>query len=279
MTKIFDGRAFAAKREEELIKRVVELKKKSKTPKLVSIIVGGDPASHLYVNLKMKAGARVGLEVQIFGIAADWSDEKIGEHKEEILSELKARILEFVDHGVDGIMIQLPLPEPLRDKTGEILMTIPEEKDVDGLREDSPYLHPTSMAVVQILLSALRGEGMSTKTVAVVGATGMVGRPLVRELSELGFEVDGLSRNSENFDDRVRAADIVISAAGRTGIIAGDMVKAGAIVIDVGAPKGDVDFESVSRVAAFITPVPGGVGPVTITCLLENLVVACEDVS
>ncbi len=277
MTTIFNGRAFAAIMAEKLKKRIDVLLEKGIQPRMTSVVIGGDPASHMYADLKMKKANELGARVHIFGIATEWDDSKIEENKKEILIRLKKRIGEFVEHGEHGTMIQLPLPAPLQDLTDEIINLIPRKMDVDGLREDSLFLHPTSKAVVEILEEALRsriGVRDDMLNVAVVGATGMVGTPLVKELSEMGFEVDGLSSKSDNFLERVKAADIVISTTGVPGIIKGEMVKDGAIVIDVGAPNGDVEFESVSEKASFITPVPGGVGPVTVMCLLENLVEA-----
>jgi methylenetetrahydrofolate dehydrogenase (NADP+)/methenyltetrahydrofolate cyclohydrolase len=174
-------------------------------------------------------------------------------------------------------MIQMPLPGKLEEKRAEIVNVIHPEKDVDGLRKDSDYLHPTSKAVIDILHYA-EGE-LSLKTgdskVVVVGATGMVGAPLVHELKDEGYSVVECNSKTKNLTKEVLKGDVVISTTGIQGIIKEDMVKPEAIVIDVGSPRGDVNFYEVERKSAFITPVPGGVGPVTISCLLENLISAC----
>ncbi len=254
MAIIFDGRDFARSKEEKLKKDIFHLKEKGITPKMVSILVGEDPASVLYVNLKRKAAERIGaiLEVKRFG-----SEVEKGKLMDEIKSLNKNKL-------VHGIMVQLPLPGGLRAHTKEILETIDSNKDVDGLKEKGFFLHATAKAIVQIIKLA---NADISKKVCVIGTEGMVGRSLVRELRRLGYPMEEKSQN----------ADILITATGKAGLIKGDMVKAGAVVIDVGSPKGDVDFESVSKKAAFITPVPGGVGPVTIVSLLDNLLIAAKN--
>lgn len=255
MAIIFDGKKFAKEKEDSLRMRVLGLKARGIYPKLASLIIGNDPASELYVNLKKKAAERISAEVDIY---------KLGENTRiiDILTLIKTL---NIDKNVNGIMVQLPLPGKLTDKKDQIIGAISPEKDVDGLRSDSKFLHPTSKAVIDILRQALKEAPLKGKKVCVVGATGMVGTPLVKELKNEGYEL--IEARPE--------ADILISCTGRAGLISENMVKDGAIVIDVGSPKGDVQFESVSKKAAFITPVPGGVGPVTITSLLENLISAC----
>ncbi len=251
MAIIFDGRAFAAKKEEELKRKIVGLMSKGIIPHLASILVGNDPASMLYVGLKKKAAERIGAELDIYKLGGS---AKVSEVLE--LIELLNK-----DKNVNGIMIQLPLLKTLSEYKDRIIGSIDPEKDVDGLREDSKFLHPTSKAVMQII-----GESKTkSKKICVVGGGGMVGSSLVRHLYKEGYE--------QKFD--TMEADIVVSATGEPNVIKADSVRKGAVVIDVGSPKGDVEFRSVSKRASFITPVPGGVGPVTITCLLENLVSAC----
>lgn len=257
MAIIFDGKTFAFKREQILKKKVEELKKGGVVPHLASILVGNDPASVAYVNLKKKAAERIGIVLDIFD-----SVEKIAELNN--------------DPKYQGVMVQLPLPKDLREKTDEILSSIEKSKDVDGLRSDSPFLHPTSKAAIQILKEAERVLGKTPKTVCVVGATGMVGTPLVGELKRLGYEVFECTSETHNLKGKTLASDAIVSATGKEGLIAKDMVKNDAIVIDVGYPKGDVVFDEVKEEASFITPVPGGVGPATVICLLENLISALE---
>lgn len=255
MAIVFDGRAFAAKKEERLKNVVLGLKSKGITPRLASVLVGDDPASNLYVSLKKKVAQRVGIELEVIGFASEI--ERLNK-----------------DESVHGIMVQMPLPEELRGKTQEIINSISPNKDVDGLRNNSKFLHPTSKAVIDILKEAERELKITPKSVCVVGATGMVGTPLVKELKKEGYEVIECNSDTEGLSDKTLSADVLISTTGIAGIITGEMVKEGAVVIDVGSPVGDVN-PNVSEKATFITPVPGGVGPVTISCLLENLIQAC----
>jgi methylenetetrahydrofolate dehydrogenase (NADP+) / methenyltetrahydrofolate cyclohydrolase len=250
MAIIFDGRAFTAKKEEELKKKVTDLKSKGITPHLASILVGNDPASTLYVGLKKKAAERIGAELSVYRLSEKTNPSEI------------LQLIELLnnDKNVNGIMIQLPLPDAFLADKARIINLIDPKKDVDGLREDSKFLHPTSKAVMQII-----GESKTkSKKICVVGGGGMVGSSLVKHLYKEGYEqkLDTLE------------ADIVVSATGEPNIIKADSIKKGTVVIDVGSPKGDVDFSEVSKKADFITPVPGGVGPVTISALLENLISA-----
>jgi methylenetetrahydrofolate dehydrogenase (NADP+)/methenyltetrahydrofolate cyclohydrolase len=269
MATIFDGRRFAAEKEITLQNRVLGLKAREIYPKLASIIVGNDLASELYVNLKKKAAERIGAELDVYRIPENVeSDDLI-----LLIDTLNT------DKTVQGIMIQLPLPRGLDEYRQKVIKTILPSKDVDGLREDSPFLHPTSKAVIEIIDEAKKEKDLSLKAgfskVVVVGATGMVGAPLVKELKNEGYQVVACDTNTPDLKGTTLQGDIVISCAGVHNLIMDDMVKDGAIVIDVGSPRGDVDFELVLKKASFITPVPGGVGPVTISCLLENLIKAC----
>ena len=264
---IFDGRKFAAEKETTLALRVIGLKARGVYPKLASILVGTDPASELYVNLKKKAAERIGAEVDIYFI-------KENSKLEDLLFLIRTL---NEDETVHGIMIQMPIPGKMGEFKDKIVNSIVPEKDVDGLREDSQFLHPTSKAVIEIIEEAKKDMPLKVKPckVVVVGATGMVGRPLVRELKEEKYEVVECNTKTIDLQGLSLQADILVSVTGVPNIIKGDMIKNGAIVIDVGSPKGDVDFSEVEKIASFISPVPGGVGPVTITCLLENLISAC----
>jgi methylenetetrahydrofolate dehydrogenase (NADP+)/methenyltetrahydrofolate cyclohydrolase len=269
MPIIFDGKTFASQKEEILKGRVFGLKTRGVFPKLASIIVGDDPASKLYVGLKKKAAERIGAELDIYFLP-----EKT---KIEDLILLIGTL--NTDDTVQGIMIQMPLPEKISNSKLAIINTIRPEKDVDGLQKDSRYLHPTSKAVIDILhkaetekdVQALKDQPLK---VVVVGATGMVGAPLVKELKDEGYEVTECNTKTEDLRAETLKGDVVISATGTQGLIKGDMVQENTILIDVGSPKGD--FSPVAQdKAVFFTPVPGGVGPVTISCLLENLISAC----
>lgn len=251
MTIIFDGREYASEKEKSLGIRVLGLKSRGVYPKLASIIIGDDPASVLYVNLKKKAAERIGAELDIYKFREKTS-------RGEVIALINTL---NDDKNVSGIMVQLPLPEKIQMLKMQIINSIDPQKDVDGLRGNSLYLHPTAKAVMQ----AIEKSKTNLKNVYIFGEKGMVGSSLVKELKKQNYKFA--------FDSR--DADILISATGHPGLVTADMVKSGAVVIDVGSPIGDVDFESVSKKAGFITPVPGGIGPVTISCLLENLISAC----
>jgi len=262
MAVIFDGRKFAAEKEANLKFRVLGLKTRGVYPKLASIIVGNDPASELYVGLKKKAAQRIGAEVDIYLVKANSS-----------LKDLIFLIKTLnEDKTVNGIMIQMPLPPEMANDKTQIINSIAAEKDVDGLRDGSPYLHPTSKAIADVLRLAC--SKYPCKSVVVVGAKGMVGAPLVRELKWQKYEVTECGSKTKNLKEETLQSDAVISCTGIPNLITGGMVKEGAVVIDVGSPRGDVEFDTVLKKAGFITPVPGGIGPVTITCLLENLIAA-----
>lgn len=265
MAIIFDGRAFAERKIEKLDREIAVLKNKGIHPKLASILVGEDPASKLYVGLKKKKAESVGAEMDIYYFKED-----------EALKNILF-LINTLNHDptVFGIMVQLPLPSTFSNsQKEEIISSIDSKKDVDGLREDSFFLHPTSKAVIDVINEAEKqvDYGIGSK-VCVVGATGMVGKPLVGKLLKEGYEVVPCGQETKNLKEKTISSDILISATGKCGIIKKDMVKKGALVIDVGSPQGDVE-RSVYDVAGFVTPVPGGIGPITIACLLENLVKA-----
>lgn len=267
-TIIFDGRAFAEEKREELKIVVAGLKSRGTSPHLASILIGNDEASALYVSLKKKAAEKIGAELDPY-----YLPESVK------LTDVLMLIDSLnTDANVHGIMVQLPIPGELGNHKGEIIGAIDPKKDIDGLREDSHFLHPTSKAVMDILHEAENILRLPLKEqpykVAVVGSTGMVGTPLVKELKKEGYEVFEINGKTENISSITSKSDIVISSTGVPNLIKPDMVKDGVIAIDVGSPHGDFDPE-VEKKSAFFTPVPGGVGPVTIACLLENLIDAC----
>lgn len=266
----FDGRDFAAKKEETLKGRVFGLKSRGVHPKLASIIIGSDPASKLYVGLKKKAAERIGAELDIYFIPANVK-----------LADIIVLIGSLnTDDTIQGAMIQMPLPANLAESREKLVNLINPEKDVDGLQEDSQFVHPTSKAAIDILHEAENQKDVKailsniSPKVVVIGATGMVGKPLVDELRTQKYEVIECDSKTKDLKSETLKGDIVISATGIKGLIKGDMVKENAVLIDVGSPG--ADFSPVAQdKSVFFTPVPGGVGPVTITCLLENLVSAC----
>ncbi|OGM14494.1 hypothetical protein A3A76_05845 [Candidatus Woesebacteria bacterium RIFCSPLOWO2_01_FULL_39_23] len=266
---IFDGRAFAGKLLDMVAARVVGLKKKGINPKLVSIIVGDDPASVLYVNLKKKAAERMGCGLLVVGCREETKTKEIVE-----------KIKRFnTDNTVHGIMIQLPLPERLSiEDRDQIINSISKEKDVDGLKDDSNFIAPTAKAVLEIINLAIKVTPLKVRPckVVVIGAGGFEGRKIIRLLGKEKYHVIGLVKGAERFEETIRTSDVVISVTGNPDLIRSDMVKEGVILIDVGSPKGDIEKEAYQK-ASFVSPVPGGVGPVTIACLMENLVRAASE--
>lgn len=256
-SKIIDGRKIAKDHEEQLKQKVASLGIK---PSIVSILVGDDPSSVLYSDIKMKKAQEVGIDFNLKEFAlpsSTWDD---------VCEEIK-RLNQ--DEQVNGIMVQMPLPQQFLDShtEGELVNIIDSKKDVDGLRNDSPYLHATARAVMTILEN--EGIDVMQKKVAVVGATGMVGTPLVRALKSRGAIVIEINKQTDSLTELTSQADILISAVGQQGLIGPDQIKMGAVVIDVGM---DVDFEAVLPKVSKITPPKGGVGPVTVISLLENVV-------
>lgn len=262
-TIIFRGREFAQKREAQLAKKVEKLKEQGITPKLVSILIGDDPASILYTNLKKKVANRVGAEFSIINFPISTKPQRIIQTIKQFNKDDK----------VHGIMVQLPLPKGLTNSKLLITNSIAPSKDVDGLRAASEFIPATVKAVVLIMKEASK---YLFDKVVVVGSTGMVGKPLVKLLRDLEYKVVGVDINTKNLEEKTKKADLVISATGVPGLIKKNMVKEGVVIIDVGSPKGDVDPE-VYKKASFYTPVLGGVGPVTIVSLLDNLIISTKN--
>jgi len=260
-TAVFDGRGFAKGKENKLKSEVKKLRSKGIKPKLVSILVGEDPASALYVNLKRSAAERVGAEVEIVKLQKGEKTEKL----KDIIKKYNK------NKAVHGIMVQLPLPDSLKLEAKSIINAISPEKDVDGLREDSPYITPVVKAVLAALEVGTKYITPSVLRTVVAGAGGFEGKKIIKALSDMGYDVFGLGRETKDLATYTKQADILISVTGQEGLIRKDMVKKGALIIDVGSPKGDVDKNAYGK-ASFVSPVPGGIGPVTISCLLENLV-------
>lgn len=267
MAYIFDGRALAATKEVKLKDEISLLRKVGITPKLVSIIVGKNPASKLYVSLKKRATEKVGAELETKKFGYDAASSQLINLIEKLNKEKP----------VHGIMVQLPLPESFsKSDRDRIINAINPKKDVDGLREDSPYLHPTVKAVIEaVKMAGLRIKNYELKRLTVVGAQGFVGKKIAKLLKERSYQVLECNSRTKDLKAKTKKADILISATGVPGLIKKDMVRKGVVVVDVGAPLGDVDKE-VYQKASFVTPVPGGIGPVTIAFLLENLVEAAR---
>lgn len=266
MSEIIDGKKWAKVHEEKLKEKIKTLKK---VPHGVNILVGDDPSSVLYTQIKEKKAQDLGLNFQTKRFVLTPSRwEAVGE-------EIK-RLNENSE--IDGIMVQLPLPEEFLQGRSpkELLMLIDPAKDIDGLTGKGPF----PPAAVGAVLSLLKDEGIKVygKKVVVLGASDLVGKPIAQELLKLGAEVEICDKDTPDIKGKTLQADFLVSATGVPHLVKGDWVKDGVVVIDVGAEKvdgkllGDVDFESVYPRASRITPVPGGVGPMTVITLMENVV-------
>ncbi len=278
--QVIDGKALASRLKDDMHTQVAELKRQcGRAPGLAVILVGDDPASHVYVKNKENACEQVGIASFSHQLPASTTQE----HLLGLIAELNH------DPKVDGILVQLPLPEHIQ--VDKVLNTIQADKDVDGF-------HPYNVGCLAVRQPALRsctpygcmkllettGVDLHGKEAVVVGASNIVGRPMALELLLAGATVTVCHRFTENLQSHIERADIVIAAAGKQGLIQGEWIKEGAIVIDVGIHRledgsltGDVDFESASKRAGWITPVPGGVGPMTITMLLANTISAFKN--
>ena len=269
---IFDGKAFAKEIEERVKTRVADMVKK---PKIVSIVVGDDPASALYTRLKKAAAERVGIQFEVVELEITNNQSSIIKQK---ITEIGAR------DDVTGVMVQLPLPEQLRGSTPKCLEAIPLSKDVDGLRWEESGVKPATVRAVMNILGEIaeRKSGLWNKKFVVVGARGAVGRPLVHFLRERGVVVDEVEWDTPEPTRRVLAGEVVISCVGKAGLVMGEMVRDEVVAIDVGMSSvkpqssglrerivGDMTPE-VYQKASVAVPVPGGVGPVTIASLTLN---------
>lgn len=277
-TSVIDGKAIAAELRAKVASRVSDFASAhGRPPRLVTILVGDDPASQVYVNNKHKACAEVGIDSEDERLPADTSADYLA----SLITELNRR------DDVDGILLQLPLPDGLDDDALSEL--IAPEKDVDGLTtanagrvvQGRPALVPCTPSGVMILLEAA-GAKLSGAEAVVVGRSNLVGRPVASLLLSRNATVTSCHSRTHDLGEVTRRADVLVACVGSPKLIGADMVKPGAIVIDVGTTRGedglvgDVDFEGVQGIAGAVTPVPGGVGPMTIACLLDNTVKAAE---
>lgn len=280
--KIIDGKAFAAKIREQVAGHVAALKSEHQiTPGLAVVLVGEDPASQVYVRSKGKQTTEVGMNSYEHKLDAATSEADLL----ALIDQLNA------DPAVHGILVQLPLPSHLNEDL--VINSIAPEKDVDGFHISNVGLLGTgqkSMVPCTPLgcLMMLRDHhgSLSGLDAVVIGRSNIVGKPMVQLLLNDSCTVTVAHSRTKNLPDVVRRADIVVAAVGRAQMVPGDWIKPGATVIDVGINRidkpeggtrlvGDVDYESCAAVVGAITPVPGGVGPMTIACLLANTVTAC----
>lgn len=280
MARILSGKEFAARIKEDAARGVAELKAAGVLPRLAVIIVGSDPASEVYVRNKQRTCEELGIRSDHIALPAETSKE-----------ELLACIEELnVDPEVHGILVQLPLPAQIAEDEEEILSHIDPRKDVDGFHPvnvgylvlGAPGLRPcTPAGCIRMLDYA--GIPIEGAHAVIIGRSNIVGKPMAHLLLERNATVTICHSRTQNLAAIARTADILVAAVGRPRFVTADMVKEGATVIDVGinriAPKklvGDVDFDAAAAVAGAITPVPGGVGLLTVAMLMENVVQAAK---
>lgn len=263
---IFDGRAFAREIEEQVKARVAKMEVK---PKIVSIVVGDDPASVLYTRLKEEAAERVGIEFEVVKQTNIPTNQL-----RNLITEIAAR------EEVTGVMVQLPIPGIPRGRTPRMLESIPLEKDVDGLRWEESGIKPATVRAVLAILDNIKRptiHNLRSKSYVVMGARGAVGRPLVHFLRKRGVEVAEVEWDTPEPTRRLLEGEVVISCVGKAGLVQAEMVQDGVIAIDVGMSEiegkvvGDMTGE-VYQKASVAVPVPGGVGPVTVASLIANAV-------
>ena len=278
MSTIIDGKALAAKLRGELKEKVAAFKSEKGDIGLAVVLVGEDPASQVYVRNKIKACEEVGIRSFSYHLPAESSQEEV----EALVDEL------VVSEKVHGILVQLPLPKHLDEK--KILKRIPASKDVDGFcAENVGNLAMNRETIVACtpfgVMKMLEEYGIDPKgkSAVVLGRSNIVGKPMAMLLVNADATVTVCHSKTKDLKDVCAAADILVVAIGRAKFVTADMVKQGAVVIDVGMDRdengklcGDVDYESVKEKASFITPVPGGVGPMTITMLLYNTYIAAS---
>lgn len=278
--QIIDGKQVAAEVRDEVKQLITaRLEQGKRRPGLAVILIGSDPASQVYVSHKRKACTEVGIESRSYDLPTETTQHELI----QLITELNH------DPYIDGILVQLPLPAHIEQSL--IIEHIDPRKDVDGFHPANigkltlriPGLRPCTPYGVMRLLDSI-GETYKGRHAVIVGASNIVGRPMALELLLAGATVTVTHRFSGNMTpELVRQADIVVAAAGKPGLVKGDWIKPGATVIDVGINRlengkltGDVDFASAAEQAAWITPVPGGVGPMTVAMLMRNTLEACE---
>lgn len=277
MSKIIDGKAVSAYIKDNVAKEVASLKEKGVETCLAVILVGSDPASQIYVANKKKACEALGIISKEYVLPETTTEEELLALVEELNN----------DKSVNGILCQLPLPYGLNESV--VINAISPEKDVDAF-------HPTNVGKIMIgdydfapctpagIMEMLKYYGISVegKTCVVIGRSNIVGKPMSLLLLHKNGTVTTCHSKTANLKEVCRGADILVAAVGRANFVTADMVKEGAVVIDVGMNRsegklcGDVDFEAVKEKASYITPVPGGVGPMTIAMLMKNTLTAAK---
>ncbi|HIA6753149.1 TPA: bifunctional methylenetetrahydrofolate dehydrogenase/methenyltetrahydrofolate cyclohydrolase FolD, partial [Staphylococcus aureus] len=276
VAKILDGKQIAKDYRQGLQDQVEALKEKGFTPKLSVILVGNDGASQSYVRSKKKAAEKIGMISEIVHLEETATEE-------EVLNELN-RLNN--DDSVSGILVQVPLPKQVSEQ--KILEAINPEKDVDGFHpinigklyiDEQTFVPCTPLGIMEILKHA--DIDLEGKNAVVIGRSHIVGQPVSKLLLQKNASVTILHSCSKDMASYLKDADVIVSAVGKPGLVTKDVVKEGAVIIDVGNTpdengklKGDVDYDAVKEIAGAITPVPGGVGPLTITMVLNNTLLA-----
>lgn len=278
MAKIIDGKAVSASVKEAVAKEAAALKEKGVSVGLAVVIVGDNPASRVYVNNKKKACAACGIESFEYALPEETAETELLELVEALNADPK----------VNGILVQLPLPRQIDEH--KVIAAISPAKDVDAFHAvnvgkimigDFDFLPCTPSGCMDLIDST--GVSVEGKRCVVIGRSNIVGKPMAMLLLHRNGTVTICHSRTQNLKEICREADILVAAVGRANFVTADMVKEGAVVIDVGMNRldngklcGDVDFEAVSQVAGWITPVPGGVGPMTIATLMRNTLTAAK---
>lgn len=282
MTVILDGKNLAKKIRKDIKEEVALLKEKTgKNPGLAIVLVGEDPASKIYVNSKIKGCKEIGMESFENFLPKDVTEEKLL----EIIKKLNK------DERVNGILVQLPLPSHIDEK--KVIAAIALEKDVDGFKPDNlgllflndkKSLHSCTPAGIIRLLDEYNIDLKGLDSV-IVGRSNIVGKPLAGLFINRSATVTICNSHTKNLKEKTKNADVVVMAVGKEKLLTEDMVKEGAVIVDVGINRtnvgvvGDVDFENVAPKAKYITPVPGGVGPMTVAMLFHNTLKAFKNVN
>ncbi|MFW3545442.1 bifunctional methylenetetrahydrofolate dehydrogenase/methenyltetrahydrofolate cyclohydrolase FolD [Staphylococcus caprae] len=276
VAKILDGKQIAKEYRQGLQQQVEELNKQGYTPKLSVILVGNDGASQSYVKAKKKAAEKIGMISEIVHLDETTSEENVLKELERLNN----------DDSVSGILVQVPLPKQVSEQ--KVLESINPDKDVDGFHpsnigklyiDEQTFVPCTPLGIMEILKHA--DIDLEGKHAVVIGRSHIVGQPVSKLLLQSNATVTVLHSRTKDMSKHLKDADVIVSAVGKPGLVSKDVVKEGAVIIDVGNTpdengklKGDVDYEEVKEIAGAITPVPGGVGPLTITMVLNNTLLA-----
>lgn len=267
-----DGKAIAERTLDKLTLEVSLLKDRGIIPTLAVILVGDNPASLAYIKQKQKAAERIGANIVFRAESLELSKEQL----ELLIAKYNN------DSTIQGLIVQRPLPKILGD-VSDILLTVKADKDVDGFLPNSPYSVPVALAVLEMLRST-GIQNLIKKRVVVIGRGETAGKPIAVLLAKLGYKVTVVHSQTSNPNEIMKSADIIVSCVGKERVITSDIMKPGAILISVGIwrdqagkLRGDYDEEDIGRIASFYTPTPGGVGPVNVACLMQNLVLAAKN--